>query len=66
MHRARSEILFLMLQKLITIVFMDWLLVLVCAPGVCFLVLSILLLPACIRIKMAKHVGYFWFRDAIL
>ena len=22
--------------------------------------------PACIRIKMAKHVGCFWFRDAIL
>ena len=45
MHTARSEILFLMLQKFITMVFMDCLLVLVCASWVCFLVLSVLLLP---------------------
>ena len=51
MHTARSEILFMMLQKFITIVFMDCLLVLVGAPWVCLLVLSVLLLPDLVLFK---------------
>ena len=52
MHTARSEILFLMLQKFITMVFMDCLLVLVGASWVCFLVLSVLLLPDLVLLKL--------------
>ena len=51
-HTARSEILFLMLQKFITIVFMDCLLVLVGARQVCFLVLSVLPLPDFVLFKL--------------
>ena len=52
MQTARSEILFLMLQKFITMVFMDCLLVLVGASWVCFLVLSVLLLPDLVLFKL--------------
>ena len=52
MHTARSDIFILMLQRFITIVFMDCLLVLVGAPWVCFLVLSVLLLPDLVLFKL--------------